>query len=150
MKKMFMPFVLLFCFIVFSPITKADYIGAFRSPVQLVVLGNVINHTYSCINSLNPGSCQSFSPAGLGTGNTYGGDLMGGSWIYATPQQTIKAWRYSGCYMTYALNGVCHQYTNRILYAVGREMANNGYVMGYTFSKWKWGPRGTNFSQCNP
>ena len=124
----------------------ANYIGAMKAPVQVYVLGHYLDHTYSCIDNLS--SCQSFSFAGIGSGNTYGGTLIGGQWNYATSAQASKAWCYSGCYMYYMQHGVCHQYTNRMLYAIGREIADNGAIQGYGFSRWTWGPRGTNFAQC--
>lgn len=136
-KKLFAVFsVILLCCTVFSPgVARAD-INAYKTPVDIA---NWVDHTYGCLSGST--NCYPWPSWSAGSGGTY---VTGG---YSTPEQVNTAACYTFCNMgTYGVDAVCHQHTNRVLYAIGKELDTS--VRGYSASKAIWGAKGWSWYAC--
>lgn len=101
-----------------------------------------IQHTYGCISNLGTVTCYTFPSSSTKTGG-----------IIVVTSQTesigiMKAKCYAGCSMSYGVNGVCHQHTNRVTYPSNYHPEIPTSITGYSASRWLFGARGTNWSQC--
>jgi hypothetical protein len=101
-----------------------------------------IQHTYACTSSAGVIKCFTFPSSATKTG---GGLLVTGT---TESLGIIRAQCYAKCSMTYGVNGVCHQHTNRVLYPSNYHPTLPTSVTGYSTSRWLFGARGTNWSQC--
>ena len=116
---------------------RADIVGY---DTKVAVPGfSWLDHTYACV--YGSVGCYTFPSGSAVTG---GSVVTSG---YATNSQINQAVCYATfCSMTYGVNGVCHQHTNRVLYPASRELSTN--VRGYATSRWIYGTKGTNWWGC--
>ncbi|MBU1046445.1 hypothetical protein KKH36_01535 [Patescibacteria group bacterium] len=113
---------------------QADVIAAYDTNVAVPGL-SWLDHTYVCVD--NSSNCRSF-PSGSAT--TGGSVVTSGS---ATDSQVLNSLCYAAGSMTYLVQGVCHQHSNRMLYPINKELDSS--VNGYSTSRWLYGTYGTNF-----
>jgi hypothetical protein len=134
-KRMFFVFSCLFVFVASN--TQAEYIWAMKVGVDYELL-EWLDHTYSCIGSSS--NCYACPPESNKTG---GDPVVGG---YGDPDEATC---YAYCTLVYRTHGLCHQHTNRVLFAHGQTLNNS--VVGYSVSSYIYGPWGTNFfDDCVP
>lgn len=98
------------------------------------------DHTYACVKDSPYGSfgCYSVMLSGV-AGTTSGGSLVNGVNSFSGKWPC-----YRDCSFIYLRTGVCHQHTNRILYAGGITLP--GSVAGYALSVAVYGVTGDNHS----
>jgi len=101
-----------------------------------------IQHTYSCVSNLGVVTCYAFPSGSTKTGGTIAVTSVNES------VGVMRAKCYAGCSMSYGVNGVCHQHTNRVIYPSNNHPEIPTSVTGYSASRWLFGARGTNWSQC--
>ncbi|MFA5248184.1 MAG: hypothetical protein WC415_02990 [Patescibacteria group bacterium] len=140
---MFNKVIRFFCLFFLSIITvtvinasASVYIWAMKKPVAFAPF-SWLDHTYVCVGNSN--NCYTCPPTYTKTG---GNPAVGG---YGDGDDAVC---YAYCTLSYGVNGVCHQHSNRVLYPAGQTLAYCG-VTGYTFSVGMWGTYGTNFNSCD-
>lgn len=125
-KKSFLAFTVIFAIVCMqSNFTSAEYIWAMKVPVNQKYLGVFLDHTYACVGKSN--NCYACSGSSITGGDPVDGGYGDGK----------KAKCCAQCFYVYGNNGVCHQHTNRILYAAGKTL--NSCVRGYSTSTLKFG-----------
>lgn len=135
MKKMFITALLfLGIFAFLNSNVYADYIWSMKKPVAWYPF-SWLDHTYACVGSSN--NCYTCPAQASKTG---GNPVSGG---YGDADDAVC---YAYCTLTYGFHGVCHQHTNRVLYAGGETLSVA--VTGYSYSSFRWGLCGTNWSSC--
>ena len=116
--------------------TASSYVMSYYvRPAGFVFYGNPADHTYACVN----GNCYSINNTSKSGGNNAGN-------YYLNYQAVVRSICAQGCYMQYAVDGVCHQHTNRMLYYVNQQISIG--VGGYSLTRAMYGICGKNFQQC--
>jgi hypothetical protein len=94
-------------------------IEAKRYPTK--ISGNLADHTYVCA-----GGCYTTT---IPAGGTSGGDYCSGTRGYGDQGKTYCETQKSYCYLLWAVQGLCHQSANRLLYPVRTTVS--GCAKGY-------------------
>lgn len=119
--------------------------SAFKAPLCDLFRGIPLNHTYYCTNGLS--DCYTIK----GKCPLYGGTKMNESYGTVNDSQRCVAGKRgcncSSCYMVYAINGVCHQHTNRGVNSWGKGI-NFSSLSGGSLSYTVFGAFGLGFSTC--
>lgn len=123
---------------------KAETVTANKTSLWGVPIPSIlwIQHTFACTNVWGTVTCFAFPS---NSNKTSGITVVTGT---TEPIGIMRAKCYATCSMTYGIHGVCHQHTNRIIYPSNYRPTLPTSVTGYSSSRWLFGARGTNWSQC--
>ncbi len=145
------------------------------APAQMWYFGKVGDHTYVCIKKKKKkhGKYKTIKNYGCfaRAGGTSGGSTRGKWYVRAsgytkarknsaiiTNKKRVNGHYNWACTMVYGIEGVCHQYTKRILYALLKgDLLYNRSVFGYREYERQWwsrksrgryGPYGIDWPMC--
>lgn len=135
--RCFKDLVILSSLLGFVPAADASDSWLFAAKKPAFYSSSPAEHTYACVTSpYGSVDCYSVAISGV-SGTTSGGTIIGGTTSFSG-----KYYCYSQCPFVYAVTGVCHQHTNRILY--DGNMTLNSSTRGYSASVFLYGATGDN------